>query len=145
MFVTVRLLGPSGGACKCKRYCHVGASCILLSFSDFSSETTLFWVERYFCLSHTLYFTKSQWLFVWNCSATQKALHALPARALLDNNSTAYMYIYIYIQIGTFTAWNRTRNRTRTPSEIYIYIYAGQLPAGPLNTFPESQFGDHKK
>ena len=25
------------------------------------------------------------------------------------------------------------------------HIYAGQPPAGPLKTFPESQFGDHKK
>ena len=47
---------------------------------------------------------------------------------------------------STQKAEMRAQNPTKGYMALVIlYIYAGQLPAGPLNTFPESQFGDHKK
>ena len=44
---------------------------------------SLFWSGQWFCMQNALCFHNFQSILVWSCAKTQKALHALPARALL--------------------------------------------------------------
>ena len=41
------------------------------------------------CLRNTLYFAKSQWFLVWNCSKTQKALHGAGFETLRGHDGSA--------------------------------------------------------
>ena len=61
---------------------------------------SLFWSGQWFCMQNALCLHNFQSILVWSCAKTQKALHALPARALLFHTIGDFLG---YHQVGLDT------------------------------------------
>ena len=77
-----------------------------------------------------------------------KMCHKNPQKNLFllcENGPPQEVVLFLTLEVVLFLTLERLKRGTETNSPAYVDKYAGQLPAGPLKTFPESQFGDHKK